>query len=134
MKHDTRSGLHLESIKSGEGVPPEIASLSKAGETRARMSTFESLQSWRHWCENLVLNLAEAGELGGGEKRECSGVVTVDEREESPFSAYDSSSRNSSREATGLRFWSCASPHPADRQPRCRHRHAPQKLDRQPIF
>ena len=120
-------------MKSGEGIPPEIASLSKASETRARMSAFESLQSWRYWCENLVLNLAEAGELGWREERERSGIIAINEGEESPFSAYDSSSRNSSREATELRFWNCESPHPADRQPRCRHRHAPQKLDRQPI-
>jgi hypothetical protein len=120
-------------MKSGEGIPPEIASLSKAGETRARMSTFESLQSWRYWCENLVLNLAEAGDLGWREERERSDIIAINEGKESTFSAYDSSSHNSSREATGLRFWSCANPHPADRQPRCRHRHAPQKLDRQHI-
>ena len=33
-------------------------------------------------AENLVLNLAEADKLSRPEKRECSGVVAVDEREE----------------------------------------------------
>jgi len=43
VKHNTRSLLLLELMKSGAGAPPLIASLSMAGEMRAHLSAFECL-------------------------------------------------------------------------------------------
>jgi hypothetical protein len=45
VKHDTKSRLLLEVMKSGAGAPPSIAILAMAGETRAHMSALESPES-----------------------------------------------------------------------------------------
>jgi hypothetical protein len=42
VKHNTKSLLLLELMKSGAGATPSIASLSMAGEMRAHLSAFES--------------------------------------------------------------------------------------------
>jgi hypothetical protein len=43
VKHNTKSLLLLEFMKTGAGAPPLIASFSMAGEMRAHLSAFECL-------------------------------------------------------------------------------------------